>query len=166
MARRFLVVLFLLAPLACTASARASPDGSGLPVPRFVSLKASEANMRTGPGERYPIKWIYQRPGLPLEIVGEYHHWRRVRDVQGTEGWMHKTMLSGARSVIVTGAPAALRSEADAAAPLVARLDALVVGELLRCPQGSMWCAIAVDGFRGWLGRQDMWGVYRDETVE
>lgn len=159
----------LSAALVAAVSAQpadAAPETSGLPLPRFVTLRAEEANMRTGPGEQYPIKWTYQRAGLPVEIVAEYHTWRRVRDWQGTEGWMHASMLTGRRSFIVTGETRSLRAAADAASPIVARIEPKVTGELDRCPAAGTWCRVRIDGLRGWLKRSDLWGVYPNETVE
>jgi SH3-like domain-containing protein len=148
--------------------AAAAPNDSGLPVPRFVSLRAEEANIRTGPGEQYPIKWTYQRQGLPLEIVAEYHHWRRVRDWQGTEGWMHSSMLSGRRSFMVLGdgKPVSIRAEANAAARVVAQVEPKVIGRIEDCPKGGEWCRVKIDRIKGWLERKAMWGTYANEAVD
>lgn len=154
------VLLFVL-----SAGALAAPEGSGLPLPRFVSLRAAEANMRTGPGQRYPIKWVYQRAFLPLEIVAEYHHWRRVRDVGGTEGWIHKNMLSGRRYVLVVTDRAELHAESSTASPLIGRMEAMVIARLLDCPAKTLWCQIDVDGMRGWVARADLWGIYPNEIL-
>ncbi|MCP5364239.1 MAG: hypothetical protein H6905_03240 [Hyphomicrobiales bacterium] len=148
-----------------SAGALAAPEGSGLPLPRFVSLRAAEANMRTGPGQRYPIKWVYQRAFLPLEIVAEYHHWRRVRDVAGTEGWIHKNMLSGRRYVLVVTDRTDLHAEASMASPLIGRMEAMVIGRLLDCPAKTLWCQIEVNGMRGWVARTDLWGIYPNEIL-
>ena len=137
----------------------------GLPVPRFVTLRAPEANMRTGPDTKFPIKWVYQRPGLPLEVIAEHHHWRRVRDIQGNDGWMHKRMLSGRRAVMLTG-PSVLYDSPSGNARPVARLDPLVVLMVVKCPPASAWCQVATDDFRGWAERSRMWGVYTDEVIE
>jgi SH3-like domain-containing protein len=161
--RAAVLAVLLLLPLPAGAGA---PETSGLPVPRFVSLRADKANMRTGPGEQYPIKWVYQRPGLPLEIIAEYYNWRRVRDWQGTEGWMHTSMLSGRRYVVVTGAERALRAKPDSGADIVAKVDPSVVARLRRCPAAGSWCEVEVTGIRGWLPRSDLWGVMPDEAVE
>ena len=91
--------------------------------------------MRTGPGEQYPIKWTYRRPGLPVEVTRRVHHWRRVRDWQGAEGWMHSSMLSGKRSIMVIGDVRTLRAQPDAPAPAVARIEGTVIGKLLRLPE-------------------------------
>jgi SH3-like domain-containing protein len=135
-----------------------------LPVPRFVSLRADEVYMRTGPGERYPIEWVYTRKGLPLEVVAEFDIWRKVRDWQGTEGWVHERMVSSNRNVVVTGATRTLRSAPDAAAPAVARAEPGVIAHLLECH--GAWCRIEAQGVKGWLGRDALWGVFPNETVE
>jgi len=155
-----------MAAFAGIGTLRAAPEGSGLPVPRFVTLKAAEANMRSGPGEQYPIRWTYRRPGLPLEVVAEFHHWRRVRDWQGAEGWMHHAMLSSKRTFIVVGEVRDLRGKPDAQAAAVARIQGQVTGKVLGCDKGADWCQVEVDGLKGWLRRGDMWGVYRDEEID
>lgn len=145
-----------------TASARAPAPRlghSGLPLPRFVSLRAREVNMRTGPGIRYPIDWVYRRPKLPLEVIDEFEHWRRVRDWEGSVGWVHKSMLSSERSVIVTGAGAVLRRASRADAPAVARLEGGVIGALEQC--AADWCQVRVEGFDGWLPAAVVFGTAR-----
>ncbi len=162
-----IVALLLAQALAMIAiEARAdSSSASGLPLPRFVSLRASEANMRAGPGEQYPIKWTYHRAGLPLEVVREYEHWRQVRDWQGTEGWMHSSMLTGKRFIIVTGDLRTLRSEADPTSAVTARIEGNVVGRLKSCPRNVTWCYVQFENVAGWLRRTEIWGVYSDEEV-
>jgi SH3-like domain-containing protein len=78
-------------------------------LPRFVSLRASEVNLRTGPGIRYPIEWVFKRRDLPVEVVDEFESWRRIRDWEGTLGWVHQSMLRGRRTALVTGEPRVLR---------------------------------------------------------
>jgi SH3-like domain-containing protein len=140
-------------------------QAQGLPVPRFVTLRAPEANMRTGPDTKFPTKWVYQRPGLPLEVIAEHHHWRRVRDIQGHDGWMHKRMLSGRRAVMLTGPSVLYESPGGDARP-VARLDPLVVLTVLKCPPALAWCQVTVGDYRGWAERSRMWGVYPNEVIE
>jgi SH3-like domain-containing protein len=146
--------------------ASATTNGSGLPIPRFVSLRATEANMRAGPGEQYPIKWTYRRQGLPLEVTAEYEHWRRVRDWQGAEGWMHSSMLTGRRSIIVTGDVRPLHAEPDPHSGVLARVESKVIGKLLGCPKSGDWCQVEVGGVKGWLRRSEMWGVYKEEKID
>ena len=158
-----LVLLFILLHL---LPASAATGASGLPIPRFVSLRATEANMRAGPGEQYPIMWTYRRQGLPLEVTAEYDHWRRVRDWQGAEGWMHSSMLSGRRSIIVTGDVRPLRADPDPGSGILARIEGNVIGRLLSCAKGADWCQVQVAGVKGWLLRGEMWGVYNEEKYD
>jgi SH3-like domain-containing protein len=157
-----LAVLLLVAGEAPLLAA----ESSGLPLPRFVSLRAKEAKLRTGPGVQYPEDWVYLRKDIPLEIIAEHHTWRKVRDWQGTQGWMHQSLVSGKRTLMVTGAIRTVRSKPDSASRAVARAEAGVVGFLLGCPGGSGWCQVEIGGFKGWLRRVEFWGVYPDETVE
>ncbi len=154
-----------------TAAADTTPrrGPSGLPLPRFVSLHSDEVNMRTGPGVRYPIDWVYQRQGLPMQIIDEFEAWRRVRDRDGTEGWVHKSMLSGRRTIVVMGATQALREEPLSGAQVLAYLEAGFIARLGSCLEG--WCevtATSVEGqrYRGWLPRSGFWGVFEGEVVE
>ena len=148
------------------APVTAAPDGSGQPLPRFVSLRSGEVNMRIGPGEQYPIDWVYQRAGMPMEVLAEYYAWRRVRDWRGTEGWIHTSMLSGRRAMVVSGDVRHLRTEPDARAPSVANVEQGTIGRLLECPASSTWCQVEIEGFKGWLRRGEFWGVYDSETVQ
>ena len=157
---------FLLVAVASASIPAWAGGGSGLPIPRFVSLRASEAYMRTGPGKQYPIKWTYQRPGLPLEVVKEYYEWRRVRDWQGAEGWMHASMLTNKRSIVVTGEVRTLRAKPDADSRALARIEGSVMGRLKTCPKSTEWCRVDIGKAEGWLRRSELWGVYKDEEVD
>lgn len=160
------VPVALLVIFGACALARAATNDDALPLPRFVSLRAEEAQMRTGPGQQYPIKWTYQRPGLPLEIIQEFHLWRRVRDWQGAEGWMHSRLLSGKRYVMVVNATCTMRAKASPASPALAQIEPKVIGKVVECPARSDWCLIEVKGLKGWLQRKDLWGVYPNEAIE
>ena len=164
----FLVLItFLLAPaIGCAKPAFAQTNGSGLPLPRFVSLRADEVNMRAGPGVQYPIEWVYRRQALPMEVVAEYGTWRKVRDWQGTQGWVHQSMLSNSRALIVTGKVRTIRSQHSTKAAAVARAEPGVIGALLECPQERAWCRVEVEGREGWLRSVEFWGVYRGEALE
>ena len=162
------VVCALLAAAAVASGARSASgaEGTGLPLPRFVSLRATEANLRTGPGVQYPVDWVYNRQLLPLEIVAEYDTWRKVRDWEGTQGWVHQSMLSNSRALIVTGKVRTIRSQQSTKAAAVARAEPGVVGALLECPKERAWCRIEVEGREGWLRSVEFWGVYRGEALE
>ncbi|HXV25858.1 MAG TPA: SH3 domain-containing protein [Alphaproteobacteria bacterium] len=132
--------------------------------PYFVSLGASEVNLRTGPGVRYPIDWVYRRRALPVEVIGIFDHWRQIRDWQGTEGWVHQNMLSQRRTVIVVGERRTLRREPDPASLAVAAVDPGVVGTIRSCEEG--WCRIEIGGRTGWLAHQEFWGTYPAEPID
>src|SRR5262249_12035580 len=92
-----------------TAALRAAADvapgaGGGLPIPRFVSLKAGRVNVRAGPTKDHDVAWVYTRSGLPVEVTAEFENWRRIRDWEGAEGWVYHSMLSGKRTAIVSAA--------------------------------------------------------------
>lgn len=141
-------------------------ETSGLPLPRFASLRSGEVNVRTGPGVQYPVDWVFQRQGMPVEIIAEYRTWRKIRDWQGTQGWVHQSLLAGRRTVIVIGGARALRTKPEADAKAVAEMEAGVVANLVSCPEQSAWCRLEVDGFDGWLRRVDFWGTLKDEITE
>src|SRR3954452_17337838 len=129
-ARVFIGIVSAFVVLASTGRAAIAASGDGetnLPVPRFVSLHADKVNLRTGPGDRYPIEWVLTRKEMPVQIVAEFEHWRRVRDYQGTEGWVHERMLAGKRAVVVTCAIRAIRRQPVANAAVVARAEPGVV---------------------------------------
>ena len=149
-------------------------SNSGLPLPRFVSVKAKKANLRVGPGRDYRVDWILVRPGLPVEIVAEFDNWRRVRDAEGTEGWLFGALLSGRRTAVVTpwhkgkdSVPLPLRRRPGPDAPLIAKLEPGVIGGVVECD--GEWCRFQPDGEGirpGWLRQVDLWGVYPGEVIE
>lgn len=136
---------------------------TGLPLPRFVSFRAPKVNLRTGPGIRYPIDWVYKRQELPVEIIDEFDTWRRIRDWQGTVGWVHQSMLQARRSALVTGERRLLRAEPLSEAAGVAWLEPGVIARLERC--GETWCRIEVRNFTGWLPRDEFFGAYPEERL-
>ena len=151
------LVLGLTAPVAGAAQSKR-------PLPRFVAVKAGEVNVRSGPGERYPIQWVLKRKHLPLQVIQEFDTWRKVRDWEGAVGWVHASTLTGRRSVIVTGQVRTLRRRPARDAPAVAHAEPTVVGRLIACRPG--WCRVQVRGYRGWLKRGEFWGVRKGEMVK
>lgn len=147
----------------CVAAGVAGAAEKGLPLPRFAALRSDEVNLRAGPGDRYPIEWVFTRKDLPVEIVQEWEHWRKIRDSEGTEGWVHQRMLAGKRSVLITGETRALYAKPQQGAAVVARAEPGVVGRLLECK--GAWCRIEADKIDGWVHRDQIWGVYPTETV-
>lgn len=160
---------FALVLFAFGAAAQAATQGaetSGLPLPRFVSLRSDEVNLRSGPGVRYPVDWVYARAGLPVEVIAEFEAWRKIRDWQGTEGWVHQSFLAPRRMAVVTGARRRLRADPDPKSPTLAFVDPDVIGRLVACPHGQDYCRIEVKNFVGWLKRDEFWGVYPGEFIE
>lgn len=160
------VIAIILSAGFSAPSAASAAEGTGLPLPRFVSLRAGEVNLRTGPGVQYPVEWVYLRQKLPVEVIAEYLTWRKIRDWQGTQGWVHQSMVGGLRTVIITGNTRTVRREAKVESLPVASAEVGVIGQLLECPEDSGWCRVDVSGHKGWLRRVDFWGVHRDEKVE
>ncbi|MGR3493683.1 SH3 domain-containing protein [Citreimonas sp.] len=159
--------ILLAATLWATAALPASTDRgpvTNLPLPRFVSLKAAEGNVRRGPSLTHRIDWIYKRRGMPLEITAEHGHWRRVRDNEGAGGWVHYSLLSGVRSVIVQRDMLDLLAQPTEGATPVARLGYGVIARLGEClPE---WCRLSAGGHGGWAPKSAMWGVAPDEVRE
>lgn len=132
--------------------------------PRFVSLRADEVNLRTGPGVRYPVDWVYRRRHLPVEVVAQFENWRKIRDWQGTEGWVHQSMLTTARNVLVTGEVRALYRKPAEDSVILARIEPGVIGTMRKCE--VQWCRIEIAGLAGWLKRTDFWGPSSDEAAK
>lgn len=165
------------APVVMTAQSSAQPSArapadlpekgidSGLPLPRFVSLAAEKVNARTGPGSRYPIAWQYQRRGLPVEVVAEYEYWRRIRDHDGTETWVHKNLTSGKRYAVVEGGVRALFRKPDADTEVLLTAESGVQARLRKCPD-AMWCQVEIAGTKGWMPRSWLWGLYPGEVFD
>jgi SH3-like domain-containing protein len=139
---------------------------SGLPIPRFVSLKPSP--MREGPSKDHRIKWVFKKEGVPVEIISEFEHWRRVRDSEGDDGWVFHSRLSGRRTAQINpklkDANVAIFATGSDSAQVVARLQPGVIGTVEQCT--GRWCRITGDGFDGWLQQERLWGVYPGEKVK
>ena len=157
----------LVAVLLCIFSAGtalAQGRGDPLPIPRYVSLKSDEVNVRTGPGVQYPIEWVFTRRHLPVEVIEQYEYWRKIRDVEGATGWVHNSTITGKRYALVTGDVRSLRRKPEPGAPEAARLEPGVIGQILEC-EGS-FCRIDAGGVKGWLGRNEFWGAYPNEQIK
>lgn len=137
---------------------------TNLPLPRYVSLKGSEGNVRRGPSLSHRIDWVFRHPGMPLLVVAEFGHWRRVEDQDGAGGWVHYSLLSGVRTAIVTTDMVELRSRADVNATVLARAEA---GAIVRLHECSIdWCRVSGGGEKGWVPKTSLWGVDPDEIRE
>lgn len=151
-----LCALTLLPSFPAAAQSGDGDDGDGRVVPRMVSIKATEANVRTGPGVDYPIRWVYRRMGMPVLVIAEFDKWRKIRDWEGDEGWVHHALVSARRTVIVTAPETTMRRSAAIAAPAVARLAQGMVARIDFCE--TDWCRVSVQGYEGWVARPDVWG--------
>jgi SH3-like domain-containing protein len=163
-----LAVALIVAAIDPALAANTLPLGaSGLPVPRYVSLKSDHVNVRAGPTKDNDVAWVYTKAGLPVEITAEYENWRRVRDSEGSEGWVYHSLLSGRRTAVVTMKQkdelAAIYDDPNASSAVAARLQVGVVAQVKRCKDG--WCRVIGNGFDGWIQQQRLWGVYLDEKV-
>jgi SH3-like domain-containing protein len=173
--------LALLSPNLTAAAAPAAPTEqssqedmrrgpSGLPLPRFVSLKSGRVNSRIGPGVNYAVDWMYLKPGLPMEIIQEYDNWRRVRDPDGAEGWVNQSLLSGRRTAIAApwqkgkDAKINLLSDPDANSRTLAIDEPGVIGTIRSC--NGEWCEMTFGSYTGWIGQSLVWGAYPGELVK
>jgi SH3-like domain-containing protein len=169
---RFLRVVFgivLVFWASAAAAGEQSVAGSGLPVPRFVSLKSDKVNVRAGPAKEQEVAWVYARSALPVEVTAEFENWRRIRDWEGAEGWVYHSLLSGKRTALV--APSKnkdellpLRYKPEATSAINAQLQHGVLATVKKCSSG--WCRLTGDGFDGWIEEGRLWGVYPGEKVE
>lgn len=155
----------LMVPIGVTNSALAQEvkigRSTGLEIPRFVSLRSDEAYLRRGPSLDYPIEWVYQRPALPVRIIGESGHWRKVETPYGDKGWFHKSLLNGQRTAIITTERVQLNEIPTENAQIVAILLAGAIGDLLACQ--SDWCQLEIisegKDYEGWVRKADIWGA-------
>lgn len=154
-------------------SAASSPAGqvgreSGLPVPRFLSIKADKVNVRSGPSRDHAVAWVFTRAGLPVEVTAEFETWRRIRDSDGAEGWVYHSMLSSRRTALVgpwlKDGPTSLFASPDAQGRVAAKAEPGVLGQVKDCD--GTWCHFFGDGFDGFIQQEKLWGVYPGEKVE
>lgn len=164
-------VLFVLALCAAPAPVFATDEAreatgigpvTNLPLPRYVSLRSSKINVRRGPGLDYRKDWVFRRAGLPVRVVEEYGDWRRIVDMDDAGGWVYHAMITGRRTVVITGTNVYFRARPDAGAAPVAQAEQGVVARLLGCIPA--WCEVEAEGHAGWVAKADMWGVDADEV--
>ena len=164
------VALMLVAGISAASAAEQAGTVSGLPLPRFVSLKSDKVNVRAGPAREQDVAWVYNRAALPVEVTAEFENWRKIRDWEGAEGWVYHSMLSGRRTAIVSPQSKgkdellSLRAKPDAASGITAKLQHGVLGTVKKCQSG--WCRLTGEGFDGWIEQTRLWGVYPEEKVE
>ncbi len=151
--------VFTLAP----AGAQQADTPSGLEVPRFVSLKFDHINVRRGPGMDHEIDWVFRRKGMPVQIIAESDHWRRIRDVDGSTGWIHRTMLDSQRTVLVLAEMRPIRKEPQREAEPVALAEPGVIAELMRCEPD--WCKVRADRVQGWIRSEFVFGLTDEDMI-
>lgn len=164
--------LSLTVPVPQAFAQGAGKGASGLPLPRFVSLKAERVNLRVGPGRAYSVAWLYTKPGVPMEIIQEYDNWRRVRDAAGTEGWIFQSLLSGRRTAVAAPWKKTLgddgfilmQSEPREGANIIAKLEPGVIVTMLEC--NGEWCKTEAKGVSGWIAQNEIWGAYPGEAFK
>ena len=175
---RLVVMLFAALALALPGPAWAQTNNpSGLKLPRFVTTRSSPINVRVGPGVKYEIAWIYLKDGVPVEIVQEFDTWRKIRDVDGSEGWVHQNLLQGPRAGYVTPLMAngeiALHASADENSATRATLGAGLRVTIKGCD--GTWCEVTASqqaegersaSYSGFLHQEELWGVYPDEVFD
>ena len=153
---------------ALTKSGHAVPPpivATGMPVPRWVSVKAERVNVRRGPSLRQDVLWTYVKSGVPVEVIAEFSGWRRIRDADGSTGWVSAALLEGRRNVMVQGrVNTAILEAPKADAEAVAYAEPGLVAKLVAC-EGA-WCEVSTRGYGGYVTRDRLWGVYEDETVK
>jgi SH3-like domain-containing protein len=163
-----LVATVVSMPAADAAGDLAVGAASGLPVPRFVSLKPDRVTVRGGPNRDHEIAFVFTRSGLPVEITAESDNWRRIRDWEGAEGWVYHSLLSGRRTALVAAKQpdelVPLYDKPDALSGLVARLQPGVLASVKHC--SGAWCRVFGPGFDGWIAQERLWGVYANEKIE
>lgn len=158
-----LLALIYIVGAPTTATAQEKKNNTDDTV-RYASLRADEVNVRAGPGVRYPVKWVFVRKRLPVAITAEFESWRKIRDSEGAEGWVHRAMLSAKRSIVVRAETRTLRRSATESAPAVAQLAPGIVAQVERCD--GLWCEVSVDTYSGWVRQSGLWGLQNKEVIE
>jgi SH3-like domain-containing protein len=167
------LVVFLVAFLGAGVATRAAPDlpagpVSGLPIPRFVSLKSDRVNVRAGPNKDQDVRWVFTRAGMPVEITAEFENWRRIRDWEGAEGWVYHSLLSGRRSAVIVPSKnevlVPLYESPDIEAGIMARLQPGVLTQVKSCD--GKWCQVSGKDFSGYIVQERLWGAYPNEKID
>lgn len=160
-----LCLVGILAAVAQESLPAAQKDENALP--RFVSLRSSPVNARSGPGVKYPIEWVYMQKYAPLEVIAEFEDWRRVKDWQGSESWIKSSMLNKKRfAKVITPGENNLYAKNNYNAKILARVEDEVVAEIEKCPANNDFCLLKFDTFEGWMPRKNLYGIYKDEVID
>jgi SH3-like domain-containing protein len=151
-------LLWALGPTSVRAQETERQTPSGLPVPRYVSLKYSDANARSGPGDDHRLLWIYHARGLPVQVVAETSEWRKICDPDGAVAWVHKRLIDGRRMTMrVLPGTLAIHQSPKPVAPILAYMNPRSLAALDRCKKD--WCRVRVDDITGWVPAAEVWGI-------
>lgn len=162
--------LFLIFILFISASSMAGKFTS-----YFASIKSSEVNVRKGPHTRYPISWVFKKKGEPVEVIAEFEHWKRIKDVAGEEGWVKANMITKKRSAVVLGFKQNKDQKADkffvnifripeTSGKIFAKVESGKRISLKQCKKE--WCLISIENVEGWIEKKFLWGVYANEEFK
>ncbi len=160
------IIAFILAVSTVHAQENDASE-SGLALPRMVSLRSEPINGRSGPDTKYPIEWIYKQKGAPVEIINEFGLWRKIKDWEGSESWVHKSMLTGRRFVrVMLPGENNIYNRANYKSKVIAKVEDGVIGEIKECSKGNEFCLIKFGSIQGWLPKKNLFGVYADENID
>lgn len=135
-------------------------------MPRMVSIRSNNVNARSGPGSRYPIEWVYKQKNAPVEVVAEFEYWKKIKDWEGSESWVHKSMLANKRTIkLVKQGESNIYTKPNSGSEVVAKVESGVVGEVKQCPKNSEYCLIKFDKIEGWVAKRNFFGVYPKEVI-
>lgn len=151
--------------LVCICWGCACPAVADNLTPRFAAIRNNQVNMRTGPGEKYPIKWVYKEKHFPVEIIDEYELWRRVKEIDGTTGWIHRTQLSSARYGLILE-DTALTQKPNDTSKVIAIAGKGTIGKIMKCPKKSDFCQLDFGKAKGWTRKINFYGVYPNEEID
>ncbi len=163
----FMALCLSVSSINFAQAAEEDESESGLAIPRMVSLRSSLINVRSGPGSRYPIEWVYKQKGAPVEIIAEFELWRKIRDWEGSETWVHKAMLSGRRFIkVINPGENNIYAKPESDSRVIAKVEDGVVGEIDKCPTPDGMCLIKFDTVKGWMPRSGLFGIYKNEVIK
>ncbi len=162
----FSALLLLVCNNAFAQNSKPKPafEVTGYPVPRFVSLSSSKVFLRSGPGKQYPVRYLYKRRGLPVEVVLEYGNWRKIKDSEDREGWVYQGLISGHRAAIFQKNEGSLYRKPKSNSAISAKIEAGAILDIDSC--NGAWCKASAQGYEGWVLQKNLWGVYADEKID
>lgn len=165
--RIFLAALFSLIMAIEPAFAQNKDESdSGRDLPRMAAFRSNLINARSGPGPKYPIEWIYKQKNAPVEIIAEFDLWRKIKDWEGAETWVHKSMLNNKRWIkITTPGISNIYAKPQADAKIIAKVEDQVIGEIEKCPENKDFCLIKFTSIEGWVQRDNLFGVFENEVI-